>query len=83
MRQWLPSSILDRPKQGFAMPLGRWFRGDLQGLADSGSANDVLAELVDPRHTDAVAAAHRNGAPGRTSELHSLVFLRHWLEKWS
>ena len=83
MRQWLPSSILDRPKQGFAMPLGRWFRGDLQGLADSGGANDVLAELVDPRHTAAVAAAHRNGAPGRTSELHSLVFLRHWLEKWS
>ena len=59
LREWLPASILDRPKQGFAMPLGRWFRGDLQGLADSGGAHDVLAELVDPRHTAAVAAAHR------------------------
>jgi asparagine synthase (glutamine-hydrolysing) len=83
LRQWLPSSILDRPKQGFAMPLGRWFRGDLQGFAESGSPHDVLAELVDPRHTAAVAAAHGAGASGRTSELHSLVFLRHWLEKWS
>ena len=34
LREWLPSSVLDRPKQGFAMPLGRWFRGDLQGLVE-------------------------------------------------
>jgi asparagine synthase (glutamine-hydrolysing) len=83
LREWLPSSVLDRPKQGFAMPLGRWFRGDLQELADSAGPNDALAELVDPRHTAAVAAAHAAGATGTTSELHSLVFLRHWLEKWS
>jgi asparagine synthase (glutamine-hydrolysing) len=83
LREWLPSSVLDRPKQGFAMPLGRWLRGDLQGFADSAGPNDALAELVDPRHTAAVAAAHAAGATETTSELHSLVFLRHWLEKWS
>ena len=25
---WLPPGILDRPKQGFAVPLARWVRGD-------------------------------------------------------
>jgi asparagine synthase (glutamine-hydrolysing) len=29
LRGVLPDAVLDRPKQGFAVPLGRWFRGRL------------------------------------------------------
>ena len=28
----LPESVLERPKRGFAIPLGRWFRGPLRDL---------------------------------------------------
>ncbi len=37
MRGILPDSVIDRPKRGFAIPLGRWFRGDLRGFV-----HDVL-----------------------------------------
>ncbi len=30
LRAWLPESILDRPKQGFSVPLADWLRGELR-----------------------------------------------------
>jgi asparagine synthase (glutamine-hydrolysing) len=32
MRGLLPDAIIDRPKQGFAVPLAKWFRGQLSGF---------------------------------------------------
>ena len=31
-RKYLPDHIVDRPKQGFAIPIGKWFREDYGGL---------------------------------------------------
>ena len=82
LRPWLPAAILDRPKQGFAMPLGRWLRGDLAPLTAALAAGPV-GELVDPGYVADAAYEHSVGARDRTAELHNLVFLAHWLEKWS
>jgi asparagine synthase (glutamine-hydrolysing) len=30
MEPWLPNDVLYRPKMGFAVPIGRWFRGPLK-----------------------------------------------------
>ncbi|HWX24853.1 MAG TPA: asparagine synthase-related protein, partial [Vicinamibacteria bacterium] len=32
LRGVLPDAIIDRPKRGFAIPLSRWFRGNLEGF---------------------------------------------------
>ena len=32
MRGILPDEVIDRPKQGFAVPLAHWFRGQLNGF---------------------------------------------------
>jgi asparagine synthase (glutamine-hydrolysing) len=33
LRPWLPDEILERPKQGFCVPMAEWLRGDLRELA--------------------------------------------------
>jgi asparagine synthase (glutamine-hydrolysing) len=30
LRAWLPDDVLDRPKQGFGVPIDEWFRADLR-----------------------------------------------------
>src|SRR5690606_33589580 len=32
-KPWLPALAISKPKQGFAIPLAEWFRGDLRTLA--------------------------------------------------
>jgi asparagine synthase (glutamine-hydrolysing) len=44
VRPWLPEEILDRPKQGFCVPMANWLRNDLRELA-----SDVL---LDPASVD-------------------------------
>jgi asparagine synthase (glutamine-hydrolysing) len=33
LRGIVPDAVIDRPKRGFAIPLGRWFRGQLREFA--------------------------------------------------
>jgi len=83
LREWLPATVLDRPKMGFAMPLGPWLRDDLPGLAGSLRAEGPLSEFLEPGYTRSVADAQRTGGQRETARLHSLLFLDNWLEKWS
>jgi asparagine synthase (glutamine-hydrolysing) len=39
LRGWVPDEILDRPKQGFSVPISAWLRGELRGYVD-----DVLLD---------------------------------------
>jgi asparagine synthase (glutamine-hydrolysing) len=82
VRGWLPSSVIDRPKMGFAMPLGRWLRGDLQRLERPAVGTGALGEIIDIDYVRSVARAHRSGAAESTAAVHSFLFLEHWLEKW-
>jgi asparagine synthase (glutamine-hydrolysing) len=74
MRGVLPDSIIDRPKRGFAVPLGRWFRGRLSGF--------VGEVLLDPKshartffETRYIERLLRQHAAGRELDLHLWTLL--------
>jgi asparagine synthase (glutamine-hydrolysing) len=37
---WMPDEILNRKKWGFAIPIGRWFKGELRGFLESTLLSD-------------------------------------------
>jgi len=65
LRGLLPDDILDRPKQGFAVPLGQWFRGRLEPTARELllSPRSRQREIFDPRYVERLIARHRRGRP--------------------
>jgi asparagine synthase (glutamine-hydrolysing) len=80
LRGRIPDAILDRPKMGFGVPLGRWFREDLRSLPA-----DVL---LDPRtlgrgyfreqELAALIEDHRSGVADNSARLWSLLQLELW-----
>src|SRR5204863_3388483 len=82
-RPWLPASVLERPKQGFAMPFSRWLRGDLGGMLAERVEQRPVAQLFDPAAIRRLVEEHSSGRADRGAQLHALLFLDHWLERWA
>lgn len=77
---WLPAGSLDRPKQGFSIPLCQWVRGDLGAYAahvwsESGVG---AAGIVDEAAAAAVFRESRNGRADRSRMLYALTMFALW-----
>jgi len=79
MRGILPAEILSRPKRGFAVPLGRWFRGQLRGYVRDLLLSDVCRRrgVLDPSYVGRLLERHERG---RELDLHlwTLISFELW-----
>jgi asparagine synthase (glutamine-hydrolysing) len=79
MKGILPAEILDRPKMGFPVPVGRWFRGEYKHVIDE----YVLSERTmgrgtfDPTFVRQLVAEHNSGV-NHDERLWSLVNFEIW-----
>lgn len=80
MRGRIPDSIIDRRKQGFALPLGHWLRGDLYGWAtelldkrDMGGQEILKAAAVKK-----LLMEHRSGKADNRKKLWTLIAMTMW-----
>src|SRR5581483_2063462 len=79
MRGILPDAIIDRPKQGFGVPLEHWFRGRLSGFV-----RDLLLSrrsrergIFNPAHIEKLLKIHESGRR-RETELWLLISIEMW-----
>jgi len=76
----LTPSIAKRPKHGFGVPLGEWFRGELQRYVDEVllDPSSLGRELFDRRGLEQVLRAHREGRADHGHLLWLLLTVEHW-----
>jgi asparagine synthase (glutamine-hydrolysing) len=81
-RDRIPDRVLDRPKQGFSVPVNAWFRGPLASTAE-----EKLSRLGERDHFDGEGLtetldAHRDGRADNGFYLWDLVVLETWFEEF-
>jgi asparagine synthase (glutamine-hydrolysing) len=77
----VPDSVLTRPKQGFEMPLGRWFRGPLRHRIESlRSTSSELRPYVDTGAVARLVSEHSMGRRDHSGILWRLIVLQTWLQ---
>ncbi|MGE5281284.1 MAG: asparagine synthase (glutamine-hydrolyzing) [Chloroflexota bacterium] len=79
VREWLPDGILDRPKQGFAVPLEDWLRGEMRTLPEDVLLDPVATArgIFRPEAVRDTIGEHREGRD-RSDQLWAMVNLELW-----
>ncbi|MCW5682832.1 MAG: asparagine synthase (glutamine-hydrolyzing) [Pseudolabrys sp.] len=80
--RYVPRSLVERPKMGFAVPLDQWLRGPLRDWAE---------DLLDPQRLDLLDAVavrrlwddHLTGRANHAYGLWAVLMLEAWRRRWN
>jgi asparagine synthase (glutamine-hydrolysing) len=80
----VPRELVERPKMGFAIPLGDWLRGPLREWAEGLLAESRLrdAGLIDAARVREIWQAHLSGRRNHEYMLWNVLMLEAWRAKW-
>ena len=87
--RYVPRNLIDRPKQGFEVPLSRWLRTDLSGLVDKylDPARVRSAGVLEPSLVQRSVRNLREGGATRDRldvfKVWLLIAFEMWREKWA
>ena len=83
MKGILPVEILERPKMGFPVPLGRWLRNEFRYVVDEYvlSERSMARGIFEPGFLRELAASH-NGGEDHSMRLFRLINLEIWHRKF-
>ncbi len=83
LQKELGREFVQRPKQGFAVPLGRWFREELRQPLRAAllRKHGIIGNLFPERAIRRLVDGHQNGARDQSARLWRLYMLDMWHER--
>lgn len=87
--RYVPRTMMERPKRGFAVPMSRWLRAGLSDMLDTYLAPDRIREagICDPRMVRHAVQCFRDAGARRdrldVQRVWLLAAFEMWREKWA
>ncbi len=84
-RRLMPAELVDRPKMGFGVPIGTWFRGALGERYREVvlSADSRSRDHLDISVAESLLASHQAGHRDHGHRLWVLLMFELWLRRWT
>ena len=83
--QHVPREMIERPKAGFAIPIGIWLRGPLRDWAEELISHERIAKdgFFDPDIVRRTWAEHLSGRRDWTTRLWAILMFQAWHAQWA
>jgi asparagine synthase (glutamine-hydrolysing) len=84
LKKLLPSENIKRGKMGFGVPVGHWFRGQMQGFLRENLLSDKSAGrgVFRPESVRRMVELHTRGERDYTHQLWTLLMLELWFQRF-
>jgi len=84
LQKRLPAALIQRPKQGFSVPIDAWLRGPLREWAETLLEERALAAdgLLNPAPIRTAWQRHLSGRENRAQQLWAVLMLQAWRHHW-
>ena len=82
--KYLPRELVDRPKQGFGIPLQKWLKTDLSYLLDHYLSNNRImnSSPLDAKIVSQTVNEFRKGSGNDVNRIWLILAFEMWREKW-
>ncbi len=83
LSKYVPDNLINRPKQGFTVPLGDWLRGPLIDWAEDMLSEEKIKRegYFNPEKIKLYWNDHKLGIANRQNQLWSILMFQSWISK--
>jgi asparagine synthase (glutamine-hydrolysing) len=84
VHHYVPKTLMDRPKMGFAIPIAEWLRSSLRPLLETYLSNDRIEKegFFSPVYVNRLTTDFLNGKTEFDLKIWYLLMFEMWYERW-